>query len=74
MSTDENKKSKSTKPCHRQRPSLGLKEDFQSLMSDFLQLKTVRFNEFSKIWCSKKMSYLCAGRFSLREVREVKSK
>ncbi|KAI8777741.1 uncharacterized protein LOC106072603 [Biomphalaria glabrata] len=51
-------------------PTIGVRTDFKRLMNDYIKLKTVRYEEFSKLWREKKMEYLYIGRSSDREARE----
>ena len=54
------------------KPTNGVRTDFKHLMNIFLSSATVRFEQFSEVWRALNMSYLCAGRNSDREAREVK--
>ena len=52
-------------------PTNGVRTDFKRLMNRFLSSATVRFEQFSEVWRALNMSYLCAGRNTDREAREV---
>ncbi|CAL1536360.1 unnamed protein product [Lymnaea stagnalis] len=51
-------------------PTSGVRTDFKRLMNAFLKVNTVRYEQFSKVWREKNMSFLCAGRHTEREARE----
>ena len=52
-------------------PATGIQSDFEKVLTSFVETKSVRSEEFSKIWKSRKLSLICAGRQSEREVVEV---
>ena len=52
-------------------PAQGVKSDFETLLQKFTETGTVRFQSFAEIWKEMKFSKYCAGRQTLREVREV---
>lgn len=51
-------------------PTQGVKSDFETLLQKFTETGTVRFQSFADIWKEMKFSKYCAGRQTLREVRE----
>ena len=53
------------------RPMVGVREDFNSLLTDFVATKSVRFAEFVLLWRARKMPLIFSGRQDDRECREV---
>ena len=52
-------------------PATGIQADFDKILTTFVKTKSVRYEEFAKIWREKKLSLICAGRQTDRESMEV---
>jgi hypothetical protein len=55
----------------RYAPATGIQSDFEKTLTAFVKTKSVRYEEFAKIWREKKLSLIWAGRWSDREAIEV---
>ncbi|KAL8615805.1 hypothetical protein ACOMHN_048513 [Nucella lapillus] len=51
-------------------PATGIQSDFEKILTTFVETKSVRYEDFAKIWREKKLSLICAGRSSDRETVE----
>ncbi|ESO97073.1 hypothetical protein LOTGIDRAFT_174642 [Lottia gigantea] len=51
-------------------PTLGIKQDFETLIERFVAMETVRYENFAEIWREMKLSLLQSGRQNQQEARE----
>ncbi|XP_076439443.1 uncharacterized protein LOC143279135 isoform X2 [Babylonia areolata] len=51
-------------------PATGIQSDFEKVLTSFVETKSVRYEDFAKIWREKKLSMICAGRQTDREAVE----
>lgn len=49
----------------------GVKADVEHFLTTFSESDTVRYEEFSKLWREKNMSFIFCGRVNEMELREV---